>query len=121
VIGPREARERAPEGIRPRDFPADHVLRSPRAEARSSRHRAMYHDQGLIPRRWTGSAAPAPRRWVCTFIRTSVESRETAFDQRLEGRRSQARPRPGLVKAARVASEMARRRAGGSSGAVEWP
>jgi 4-hydroxythreonine-4-phosphate dehydrogenase len=75
---------------------------------------AMYHDQGLIPAKMGGIGGAANVTLGLPFIRTSVDH-GTAFDRAWKRGR---RPDPaGLVKAARVAIDLAARSRGR---VLEW-
>jgi len=79
---------------------------------------AMYHDQGLIPAKMDGIGGAANVTLGLPFIRTSVDH-GTAFDRAWKGGAS--RPDPaGLVKAARVAIELAVK-TGGRRLEWTWP
>ena len=79
---------------------------------------AMYHDQGLIPAKMDGIGAAANVTLGLPFIRTSVDH-GTAFDRAWKG--GARRPDPaGLIKAARVAIDLASR-SGGRRLEWTWP
>jgi 4-hydroxythreonine-4-phosphate dehydrogenase len=79
---------------------------------------AMYHDQGLIPAKMDGIGGAANVTLGLPFLRTSVDH-GTAFDRAWKG--GARRPDPaGLVKAARVAIDLAAR-TGGRRLEWTWP
>ncbi len=121
VIEPAIERARA-EGIRAEGpFPADtffgrHAGRGGREEFGVTI--AMYHDQGLIPAKMDGIGGAANVTLGLPFIRTSVDH-GTAFDRAWKG--GARKPSPdGLVKAARVAIDLATR-TGGRRLEWAWP
>ncbi len=128
VIGPAMERARA-DGIRVEGpFPADTFFG--RLAQRAARGAApgrgedfaltvaMYHDQGLIPAKMDGIGGAANVTLGLPFLRTSVDH-GTAFDRAWKG--GARRPDPaGLVKAARVAIDLATR-TGGRRLEWTWP
>jgi len=121
VIGPAMERARA-EGIRAEGpFPADTFFGRRARGARGDDDGitvAMYHDQGLIPAKMDGIGGAANVTLGLPFIRTSVDH-GTAFDRAWKG--GARKPDPaGLVKAARVAIDLASR-AGGRRLEWTWP
>ncbi len=116
VIGPAMERARA-EGIRAEGpFPADTFFGGSREEFALTV--AMYHDQGLIPAKMDGIGGAANVTLGLPFLRTSVDH-GTAFDR--AWKRGARRPDPaGLVKAARVAIDLATR-TGGRRLEWTWP
>ena len=116
VIGPAIERARA-EGIRAEGpFPADTFFA--RAAERFGVTVAMYHDQGLIPAKMDGIGGAANVTLGLPFIRSSVDH-GTAFDRAWKGG-SRAPSPEGLVKAARVAIDLAARTGGRRLGWT-WP
>jgi 4-hydroxythreonine-4-phosphate dehydrogenase len=117
VIGPAMERARA-EGIRAEGpFPADTFF-GHRAGDRGDAFGvtvAMYHDQGLIPAKMDGIGGAANVTLGLPFIRTSVDH-GTAFDRAWKRGARKANP-AGLVKAARVAIDLASRTGGRR---LEW-
>lgn len=116
VIRPAMDRARS-EGIRAEGpFPADTFFaRSAEAFGVTV---AMYHDQGLIPAKMEGIGGAANVTLGLPFLRTSVDH-GTAFDRAWKGG-SRAPDPSGLVKAARVAIELAAR-TGGRKLEWAWP
>ena len=118
VIGPAIERARA-EGIRAEGpFPADtffgRLTRPGHAEDFGITI-AMYHDQGLIPAKMDGIGGAANVTLGLPYIRTSVDH-GTAFDRAWKGGARAPDP-AGLVKAARVAIDLATRSRGRR---LEW-
>jgi 4-hydroxythreonine-4-phosphate dehydrogenase len=118
VIRPAMERARA-EGIRAEGpFPADTFF------ARGGRGEefgvtvAMYHDQGLIPAKMEGIGGAANVTLGLPFLRSSVDH-GTAFDRAWKGGSRSPDP-SGLVKAARVAIDLASRTGGRRLGWA-WP
>jgi len=116
VIRPAIQQARA-EGIRAEGpFPADTFFaRSGEAFGVTV---AMYHDQGLIPAKMEGIGGAANVTLGLPFIRSSVDH-GTAFDRAWKGG-SRAPDPAGLVKAARVAMDLAARTGGRRLG-WSWP
>ncbi len=121
VIAPAMERARA-EGIRAEGpYPADTFFGRHAAGAKggdSSITIAMYHDQGLIPAKMDGIGGAANITLGLPFLRTSVDH-GTAFDRAWK-RGSRAPDPAGLVKAARVAIDLASR-TGGRRLEWAWP
>jgi len=121
VIGPALERARA-EGIRAEGpFPADTFfgrLARPGHADDFGVTVAMYHDQGLIPAKMDGIGGAANVTLGLPFLRTSVDH-GTAFDRAWKGG-SRAPDPAGLVKAARVAIDLAAR-TGGRKLTWAWP
>ena len=116
VIGPAIERARA-EGIRAEGpFPADTFFGGPSEKFGVTV--AMYHDQGLIPAKMDGIGGAANVTLGLPFLRTSVDH-GTAFDRAWKGG-SRAPDPQGLVKAARVAIDLAAR-TGGRRLEWAWP
>ena len=116
VIRPAIERARA-EGIRAEGpFPADTFFG--RSGDGFGVTVAMYHDQGLIPAKMEGIGGAANVTLGLPFLRTSVDH-GTAFDRAWKGG-SRAPDPSGLVKAARVAIELAAR-TGGRKLEWAWP
>ena len=118
VIAPAIERARA-DGIRAEGpFPADTFFGHRAQGDDFGVTVAMYHDQGLIPAKMDGIGGAANVTLGLPFIRTSVDH-GTAFDRAWKGGAS--RPDPaGLVKAARVAIDLASR-SGGRRLEWTWP
>ena len=116
LIGPAIERARA-EGIRAEGpFPADTFFgRSPSDFGITV---AMYHDQGLIPAKMDGIGGAANVTLGLPYLRTSVDH-GTAFDRAWKGGARAPDP-AGLVKAARVAIDLAAR-TGGRRLEWAWP
>ncbi len=116
VIRPAIERARA-EGIRAEGpFPADTFFgRSGEAFGVIV---AMYHDQGLIPAKMEGIGGAANVTLGLPFVRSSVDH-GTAFDRAWKGGARAPDP-SGLVKAARVAIDLASR-TGGRRLEWSWP
>jgi 4-hydroxythreonine-4-phosphate dehydrogenase len=121
VIGPAIERARA-EGIRAEGpFPADTFfgrLSRPGHADDFGVTIAMYHDQGLIPAKMDGIGGAANVTLGLPFLRTSVDH-GTAFDRAWKGGARAPDP-AGLVKAARVAIDLAAR-TGGRTLEWAWP
>ena len=79
---------------------------------------AMYHDQGLIPAKMEGIGGAANVTLGLPFVRSSVDH-GTAFDRAWKGGARAPDP-SGLVKAARVAIDLASR-TGGRRLEWSWP
>jgi 4-hydroxythreonine-4-phosphate dehydrogenase len=118
VIRPAIERARA-EGIRAEGpFPADTFFgRRARGEEFGITV-AMYHDQGLIPAKMGGIGGAANVTLGLPFIRSSVDH-GTAFDRAWKGGSRSPDP-TGLLKAARVAIDLAAR-TGGRRMVWTWP
>jgi len=121
VIGPAMERARL-DGIRAEGpFPADTFFGRRARVAEDDDFGitvAMYHDQGLIPAKMDGIGGAANVTLGLPFIRTSVDH-GTAFDR--AWKRGARGPDPaGLVKAARVAIDLASR-TGGRRLEWAWP
>lgn len=121
VIAPALERARA-EGIRAEGpFPADtffgRLARPGHAEDFGITV-AMYHDQGLIPAKMDGIGGASNVTLGLPFLRTSVDH-GTAFDRAWKGGARAPDP-AGLVKAARVAIDLAAR-TGGRKLEWAWP
>jgi 4-hydroxythreonine-4-phosphate dehydrogenase len=120
VIGPAIEKARA-EGIRAMGpFPADTFFghRAGGGKEDFAVTVAMYHDQGLIPAKMDGIGGAANVTLGLPFIRTSVDH-GTAFDRAWKGGARAPDP-AGLVKAARVAIELASKTGGRRLGWT-WP
>jgi 4-hydroxythreonine-4-phosphate dehydrogenase len=117
VLRPAMERARA-EGILVNGpFPADTFF-ARRAKGDPGMTIAMYHDQGLIPAKMDGIGGAANVTLGLPFIRTSVDH-GTAFDRAWKGGSRSPDP-AGLVKAARVAIDLAAR-TGGRRMVWTWP
>jgi len=117
VIAPAIQKARS-EGIRAEGpFPADTFFGRKGNEAFAVTV-AMYHDQGLIPAKMDGIGGAANVTLGLPFIRTSVDH-GTAFDRAWKGGARAPDP-AGLVKAARVAMELALK-TGGRRLEWTWP
>ncbi|HXF59656.1 MAG TPA: 4-hydroxythreonine-4-phosphate dehydrogenase PdxA, partial [Candidatus Saccharimonadales bacterium] len=118
VIGPAVEAARA-EGIRAEGpFPADTFfgrLARPGHGEDFGVTVAMYHDQGLIPAKMDGIGGAANVTLGLPFVRSSVDH-GTAFDRAWKGGARAPDP-AGLVKAARVAIDLAARTGGRR---LEW-
>ncbi len=118
VISPAIERARG-EGIRAEGpFPADTFFSHRSAGERSGIVVAMYHDQGLIPAKLGGIGGAANVTLGLPFLRSSVDH-GTALDRAWKGR-SKAPDPAGLIKAARVAIDLASR-TGGRRLEWAWP
>ena len=121
VIGPAIERARS-EGIRAEGpFPADTFfgrLARPGHADDFGVTVAMYHDQGLIAAKMDGIGGAANVTLGLPFLRTSVDH-GTAFDRAWKGGARAPDP-AGLVKAARVAIDLAAR-TGGRRLEWAWP
>ena len=118
VLRPAMERARA-EGIRVEGpFPADTFFARRAKEGEPGMTIAMYHDQGLIPAKMDGIGGAANVTLGLPFIRTSVDH-GTAFDRAWKGGSRSPDP-AGLVKAARVAVDLAAR-TGGRRMVWTWP
>jgi 4-hydroxythreonine-4-phosphate dehydrogenase len=116
VIGPAIERARA-EGIRAEGpFPADTFFGGHAEDYGVTV--AMYHDQGLIPAKMDGIGGAANVTLGLPYLRTSVDH-GTAFDRAWKGGARAPDP-AGLVKAARVAIDLAAR-TGGRRLEWAWP
>jgi len=115
VIAPALERARA-EGIRAEGpFPADTFFSHAEGFGITI---AMYHDQGLIPAKMDGIGGASNVTLGLPFLRTSVDH-GTAFDRAWKGGARAPDP-AGLVKAARVAIDLAAR-TGGRTLEWAWP